>query len=259
MTRCTLARRTRFLRGVAKALVAAGLVFAVSIPILRWAVRGGIPALSDQIGKSAQEHLALPSGVAPTAESRLAILADKLRPQTAPSSRSFRVLLANYADIHSFNLPPDAIVVTAGLVCAAADPDLVVEAIALQLAHLENRDVTHSVADAVNWHSPVAFLRGDLSALRDRMLDFADPKHSPGFTEAEDNAAGERALALLRLAGSTIPSTKELTSRAERLAEVHLEAGESPPPAPAGADEFNWPKARAEACDVIGRAGASAD
>lgn len=244
-------RRLRFLKGGAKALLAAAVLLGASVPFLRWALRGGIPALSDRVGQSALERLALPSGVAPTAETRLAVLADKLRPQVSPSHRSFRVLLANYADIHSFDLPPDTIVITSGLVCAAADPDLVMEAIAIELAHLENRDVSNRVAEAVEWNTPIAFLYGDVSALSDRMLDFADPKRSPGFTEAQDDAAGERALSLLRSAGSSIQSTKELAERAERLAEVHLGANEAQPTA-AGDDGLDWQKARAEACDVIG-------
>ena len=178
---------------LALALIAAAALFASSIPVSRWAVRGGVPAIADGIGESALEHLDLPSGVAPAVERRLAFVAAQLRPESSLPARSFRVLLSGYADVHSFSIPPDVIVVTTGLVCGAEDPYLVTEAVAIELAHLENRDVHQRVAETVDWHTPIDLMLGDVGALRERMLDFADPKRSPGFTPAQESAARERA------------------------------------------------------------------
>jgi hypothetical protein len=86
-----------------KALIAAVVIFAVSIPITRWAVRGGVPTIADRLGQSALKQLDLPSGVAPAVEKQLDVIADQLRPACAPSTRSFRLLLAHYADVRSFS------------------------------------------------------------------------------------------------------------------------------------------------------------
>jgi len=111
------ARRKRLVKGCSFALIAAGIVGAASVPFTRWAVGGGVPPLANGIGESALERLALQQGLAPTVEQALRVIAERLRPETAPSARSFRLLLADYAEVHSFSVPPGTVVVTAGLVC----------------------------------------------------------------------------------------------------------------------------------------------
>lgn len=248
-------RRRRARKTLGKVLVAAAVLYAVSVPLLRWAVRGGIPVLGDWIGESALEHLGLPPGVAPTVEQRLAAIADQLRPACSPSTRSFRLVLAGYADVHSFSLPPDVVVVTSGLVCGAEDADLVIQVVARELAHLESRDVHHRVAEAVDWHTPLGLLLGDAGGLRDRMLDFADSRRSPGFTPDQEIAADGRATALLKLAGVALAPGQDLPGLTARLKQLRVDVPEnSPPPAAAGGDEAaDWAKVRAEACSVLGR------
>lgn len=236
-----------------RALAVLAAMMIASVPFMRWAIRGGIPAFSASLGESALDHLALPSGEAPAVEKHLAEVAEQLRPATAPSMRHFRVLLADYGDVHSFGLPAGTIIVTAGLVCGAEDPDLVTEAIARELAHLENHDVSHRVAEAVDWRTPFDLLHGDLGRLRDRMLDFADPKRSPGFTPAQEKAADERATALLERA---LPhaSFQQLAALTARLQQLQVPSADAPPPrAPAKAEgALDWSKVRAEACGIIG-------
>src|SRR5262249_26073050 len=108
------ARRRRVLKLLGGVLVAAAAIFAASVPVTRSAVRAGVPTITDGIGESALKHLDLPSGVAPTVERRLALMAEQLRPGSSLSTGSFRVLLAGYADVHSFSMPPDVVVVTSG-------------------------------------------------------------------------------------------------------------------------------------------------
>jgi hypothetical protein len=247
-------RRRRVLKLVGRVLVAAAAIFAASVPVTRWAIRGGVPTIADRIGESALKHLDLPSGVAPTVERRLAVIAEQLRPASSPSTGSFRVLLAGYADVHSFSMPPDVVVVTSGLVCGADDPDLVTEAVARELAHLENRDVIQRVAETVDWHTPIDLVLGDVTKLRERMLDFADPKRSPGFTPAQETAANERALAMLKRVGIPRASEQELAALMAWLKALHVDAAELVQPRPtAGEDDtLEWSKVRAEACNVIG-------
>jgi hypothetical protein len=249
--------RRRALRLLGGALVAAAVLFVASIPFTRWAVQGGVPAIANRIGEAAFKHLDLPSGVAPTVERRLAVMADQLRPACPLSTRSFRVLLADYAGEHTFSMPPDMVIVTSGLVCGAEDPKVVTEAVARELAHLENRDVSDRVAETVDWHTPVDLVLGDVSKLRDRMLDFADPKRSPGFTEAQEAAASERAVAILKYVGVPTASEQELAALTASLKQVHMVGGEKDQggqaqPAAGGDDPLDWSKVRAEACDVIG-------
>lgn len=248
-------RRRRALKGVGKALVAAAVLYAASVPVTRWAVGSGVPMIADHIGGSALKHLDLPSGVAPAVERRLEVIAEQLRPASSLSTRSFRVLLADYADVHSFSMPPDVVIVTSGLVCSADGPDLVTAAVARELAHLEKRDVSHRVAEAVDWHTPIDLALGDFTKLRDRMLDFADLKRSPGFTPAQETAANERALALLKRIGVALAAGQELAALTARLKQVNLEAVHhgQPPPAAGEVDTLDWSEVRAEACDVIGR------
>jgi hypothetical protein len=248
-------RRRRALKVFGRVLIAAAAMYAASVPVTRWAVAGGIPTMADRIGESSLEHLRLPLGVAPTVERRLGVIAEQLRPASSPSIRSFRVVLAGYADVYSFSLPPDVVVVTSGLVCGADDPDLVAAAVALELAHLENHDVSQQVAEAVDWHTPIELARGDVTRLRERMLDVADPRRSPGFTPAQETAADERALAMLRQVGVALASGQDVTALMARLKELPLDAAENVhlrPPADEK-DPLDWSKVRAEACNVIGR------
>ncbi len=253
-------RRRRLLKSAGKALLVAAAVFAGSVPFLRWAVGGGIPAVADGLGKSALKQLALPSGVAPMVEQQLAVIAEQLRPACPASTRSFRLLLADYDGVHSFNMPPDAVIVTSGLVCGADDPSLVTAAVARELAHLENHDVSHCVAESVDWRTSLDLMGGDVTRLRERMLDFADPKRSPGFTTEQETAASERALFLLTRVGVPLAAGQDLASLMTRLKQLSAAGAENDPPQhPAGKDgtprdgALDWAKVRDEACGLIGR------
>lgn len=162
------ARRKRLVKGCSVALIAAGVMGAASVPITRWAVDGGVPPLANGIGESALERLALQQGLAPTVEHALRSIAERLRPETAPSARSFHLLLADYAEVHSFSMPPGTVVVTAGLVCEADGPEVVIGAVARELAHLERQDTMHRVAEAVDYHTELDIVHGDVSTLRAR-------------------------------------------------------------------------------------------
>lgn len=248
-------RRRRGLRLAGKGLIALAVFYVASVLFLHWAVRGGIPAMGDSIGESALQHLGLPPGVAPGVEQQLTAIADQIRPASSPSTRSFRVLLAGYAEAHSFSLPPDVVVVTAGLVCSADDADLVRVAVARELSHLESRHMHQQAADAVDWRTPMFLVLGDFSAPRDRMLDFADPERSGGFTPAQEAAADQRATAILKLAGVALAPGQDLAGLTARLKQLHPDAAENnqPPPPAGGEDAQAWAKVRAEACGVIGR------
>ncbi len=249
------ARGRRVLALSGKALIAAVAIFALSIPITSWAVRGGVPTIADRLGQSALKQLDLPSGVAPAVEKQLAAIAEQLRPACAPSTRSFRVLLAHYADVRSFSMPPDAVIVTSGLVCVADDPNVVTAAVARELAHLENRDVSRCVAEAVDWRTQRVLALGDATPLRERMLDFADPKRSPSFTTEQEAAASERALVMLTRVGVHLAAGQDvaaLMARLRQLPPVAAEDGQAQPDAgKEGAVE--WETVRAEACGMIGR------
>lgn len=246
-------RRRSALKTLGKVLVAAAAVFAMSVPATRWAVRGGVPSLADRIGQSALEKLALPSGVAPAVEQQLGVVAVQLRPVSSLSTRPLRVLLADYADVYTFSMPPDAVVVTAGLVCSADDPNLLTAAVARELAHLENRDACQRLAEAVELRTPLDLVRGDTSRLRERMLDFADPRRSPGFTPQQETAAEERALAMLVRAGGPLASGHDLAALMAKLKQLHPDAAENGAPPAEGKDGTgDWPKVRAEACSLIG-------
>lgn len=248
-------RRRRLLKAFVKVLIAAVALFAASVPFTRWALRGGVPKVADWLGQSALEELELPTGEAPAVEQQLAVIAEQLRPACSPSTRSFRVLLADYADVHSFGLPPDAVVVTSGLVCRADDPNLVTAAVARELAHLESRDVSHCVAEAVDWHTPLDLVRGDVTKLRERMLDFADSRCAPGFTPEQEAAASERAITMLARVGVHLASGQDLASLMARLKQLPLAPVENDKPQPAAGKDgaIDWVKVRAEACNLIGR------
>lgn len=217
------ARWRNLFRWCGVAVVAAVAVSAAIVPVARWAVAGGMPKIADRIGESAIEHLDLQDGIAPEVEGALATIAEQVRPTVAPPVRSFRVLLAGYSEAHSFAFPPSTVVVTAGLVCDAKDSASVTAVVASELAHLETRDVSVRVAEAVDFRSALALARGDTSALRERMLDFANRGQNSGFTPEQQTAAERRATAILA-AAATAPAAK-------------------------GPD---WSKVRAEACELVG-------
>jgi hypothetical protein len=221
------ARRRGLLKSFAYAAVAIGGLGAALVPAARWAIAGGIPSIADRIGESALEHLALPTELGGDTDNALAIIAEQLRPATAPSTRTFSLLLAGYSDAYSFGLPAKTVVVTAGLVCSAKDSEAVATAVARELAHLENRDVSKRIAESVDWHTVVGLARGDTSGLRARMLDFADPVQNPGFSQEQRTAAQQRA-------GVILAAT----------AAVRLEGRQR---------DLDWSKVRAEACELIGR------
>jgi hypothetical protein len=219
------ARRRSMLKSFGLAVVVGGAGCAAAVPAVRWAIGGGVPSISDRIGESAIEHLALPD-IGGNADAAFAVIADQLRPGTAPSTRSFRLLLAGYSDAHSFGLPARTVVVTAGLVCSAKDSESVAAVIARELAHLEHRDVSKRVAESVDWRAVLSLARGDTSTLRARMLDFADPARHPGFPEDRKTAAEQRAKVILT------------ATAAVRLAGIQR--------------DYDWSKVRAEACELIG-------
>ena len=217
------ARLRKLLKWCAGTAVAALGVSVAAAPVARWAIAGGMPRITDRIGESAIEHLDLTSGIAPEVDGALATIAEQLRPTVAPSVRSFRVLLAGYSDAHSFAFPPSTVVVTAGLVCGAQDAAAVKSVVAHELAHLETRDVSVRVAETVDFRSAIELARGDTSAVRTRMLDFANPGRNPGFTPEQRTAAERRAAAIILAATAPAPDQKG-----------------------------DWAKVRDEACDLIG-------
>jgi hypothetical protein len=229
-----VARRKRLMKWCVTTAITVVATCAAAIPVTRWAVAGSVPSIADRVGESAVERLALPTGVAPQVEQALFAIAEQLRPAVAPSARSFRLLLADYSDVHSFDLPPATVVVTAGLVCAAREPDAVTTTVARELAHLESRDVSRRVAEAVDWRSTYDLARGDVTTLRTRMLDFADPSRNPGFDPAQRTAADRRADAILTAAAVPRDSADK--------------GGQG-----AGVRSLDWSKVRAEACGLIGR------
>ena len=147
------------------------------------------------------------------------------------------------------------VIVTAGLVCGADDPTLVTAAVARELAHLENRDVSHGVAEAVDWHAPLDLALGDVTRLREHMLDFADPKRSPGFTTEQETAASERALFMMTRVGVHLAAGQDLASLMARLRQLPVAAAEHGQPQHTAGKEgaLDWEKVRAEACSLIGR------
>jgi predicted Zn-dependent protease len=194
-----------------------------------------MPGIADRVGKSAIERLALPTGIADDADGALAVIAERLRPATATSTRSFRLVLAGYSEAHSFGIPAGTVVVTAGLVCSAKDPEFLTTVVARELAHLENHDVSKRVAEAVDFRTVLELARGDMSTLRARMLDFADPARFPGFPEAQETAAEQRAKAILA-ATATPRDANQDKDGVERIPK-----------------DLAWSKVRAETCELIGR------
>jgi hypothetical protein len=211
-----------------------GAACAAAVPVTRWAIGRGVPSIANRVGETALERLALPAGTAPETDGALAAIAERLRRATGPSTRSFRLLLADYSETHVFGFPPSTVIVTAGMVCAAKDPDAVMASVAEELAHLENHDAAQRVAQTADWHTALDLARGDVGPLSTRMLDFADPKRCPGYTPEQEKAAKLRAGVIL--AATALPIANEDGSRAPA---IHW--------------ELDWSKVRAEACDLVGR------
>jgi len=249
-------RRRRALELGGKTLFAAAVIFFASIPIVRWAVGGGISSIANHIGESALHQLHLPSGQAPAVEKRLAAIADQLQPATLLPTHAFRVLLADYDDVHTFHMPPDVVVVTSALVCSADEPNLVTAAIALELAHLEARDVTSQMTVLIDWHTSMDLVSGDTTKLREYMLDFADSRRSPGYTPAQETAAKERAIAILKQVALPLESGQDIATLVARVKELHIDPAHTPGPLPPKDNKDNaldWSTVRAEACDLVGR------
>jgi len=123
-------------------------------------------------------------------------------------------------------------------------------AVARELAHLESQDTMHRVAETVDYHTALDIAHGDVSVLRARMLDFADPKRCPGFTPEQKAAADQRATAMLTHAGLAPSDVQDLardTPAAVRRS-GREEAGRM-----LGIQGLDWSKVRAEACELIGR------
>lgn len=251
------ARRKRLLKRFALALLGLVVLIAASAPATRWAVRGGIPAIATWVGESTLERLSFPSGIAPATEARLDGIAGQLRPITLPSTRTFRVLLADYADVHAFCVPPSTVIVTAGLICASDGPDVVMAAVARELAHLENGDLNDRLAEAVNSYTAAELLVGHVDNLRAHMLDFADPKRSPGFTTDQETAAKNRAQVMLAQANRPQAPSEDLGALTAQLKRLQ-EQGAAEPTEPLRALENGgapdeWSTIVAEACGLIGR------
>jgi hypothetical protein len=228
------ARRWRFLKWCGVAAVVAAAVCVAAAPITRWAVGGGVPSIANRIGESALERLALADEVAPEVDRALLTIAELVRPATAPSTRSFRLLLAEFTEKHIFAFPPSTVIVTAGLICAASGPDVVMERVAEELAHLERRDVSSRLAEAAGWHTAVDLARGDTTALRARLLEFADPTRYPGYTLEQQTAAKVRAGVMLASA-----TARAIADQGSSHA-AGIEWG------------LDWSKVRGEACGLIG-------
>ncbi len=252
------ARRRRRFKRLALALLALGLLLAASAPATRWAVRGGVPSITTWVGDSTLERLSLPSGIAPATEAQLDKIAGRLRPITGPSTRDFRVLLADYGDVHAFSVPPATVVVTAGLICESDGPDVVTAAVARELAHLENGDLSDRLGEVVTSFTAAELLVGHLDNLTAHALDYADPKRSPGFTSDQESAARDRAQVLLAQVNRPPTPSEDLgalTAQLKRLAEqgkddatlVKLGALEQ------GAAVDEWSAVVTEACELIGR------
>ena len=229
------ARRRRLVAWFGSASIVALSGYVAAVPVTRWVIDHGTPSLMDRIGEAAIEGLSLPAGLAPNVDGALGSIAEQMRPAVAPSARSFRLLLAGYSDAHSFDVPPGTVIVTAGLVCDAKDPDFVTAAVARELAHLESHDVGNRVAETVEFHTVLELARGDTSPLRARMLDFADPARYPGFTPEQRTAAERRATAIL----TAIAAPRDAVEKKDRPEDPRR--------------TVDWAKVRAEACELVGR------
>jgi hypothetical protein len=245
-------RRRRALAYSGQALLVAIVLYAAFVPMTRWAVGGGMPTMVDQIGESALNQLGLHAELTPTVEKQLNDVAKQLQPASALSGRSLRVLLAGYTDAHTFHLPPDVVIVTSGLVCRADDVNLVVAAVALELAHLEVRDVRPSLVLAVDWSTPIKLLSGNDTQLRERMLDFADRRRSPGYTKEQEEAAEMRTLAILKQVITPPESEKDLAALMTRVKQLQNSTENAQPPIDKSNDHVpNWSDVRVEACNLI--------
>lgn len=248
--------RRRAITWSAKALVAAIIIGVIAIPLSRWAVGGGVQSITDQIGQSALQELHLPAGQAPVVERRLTAMAEQLQPAAALGKHNLRVLLADYDDAHTFHLPPDVVVVTSTLVCNAEESNLVIAAIALELAHLEARDLNAQANELVDWRTSLDVLSGNTTKLRDYMLDFADSRRSPGYAPDREAVAKERATTIMKEVVVPLESRQDIAALLERAKAIPSKREGAGPLQPEGTENEalrQWAEIRAEACDIVGR------
>lgn len=249
-------RRRRLINWGAKGLIAAGIVLLLSLPMMRWAVGGGVSAVTDHIGQSALQQLHLPSGQAPLVERQLEVMAEQLRPTALLGKHTLRVLLADYADVHTFHMPPDVVVVTSALICNADAPGLVTAAVALELAHLEARDVNAQMPELVDWRTSLGMLSGDTTKLREYMLNFADSRRAPAYTPEQETAAHDRAMVILNQAAVPLLAGQDAATLLARAKDLHADpadAGALPPENTENPLLMEWYEVRNEACGIVGR------
>lgn len=248
--------RRQLLRRGGKAIFTVVAIAAMVLSLTRWAVGGGIMAITDHIGQSAFHELHLPVGETPVVERHLDSIASQLKPVSSLGKHDFRVWLADYGDVHIFHLPPNNIVVPATLVCNVDDRNLVIAAVALELAHLEARDVNVQTQQLVDWQTSLDVLLGDTKKLRDFMLDYADSKRTPGYTKAQESAAQERATNILEQIGLPFEAGQDVATLLARLDEIpnKRKDGERLQPKSVNDEAWKqWLEVQAKACEVVGK------
>lgn len=248
--------RRRAIAWTGKTLVGTTLLCAVIVLSTRWAVGGGVHAITDHIGQSALQELHLPLGQAPLVERRLDEIAEQLQPVASLGKQKLRVLLADYDDAHAFHFPPNTVVVTSTLVCNAEETNLVTAAVALELAHLEARDLSVQTNELVDWQTSVDFLSGNTSKLSNYMLDFADSRRTPGYAPERELAAKERAVSLLKQVVAPLDAGQDIAALLERAKTIPSKREGASPLLPEDIQNETlqeWAKVRAEACDIVGR------
>lgn len=248
--------RRRLVAWTGKTLVSTTLLCGACILLTRWAVGGGVHAITDHIGQSALQELHLPAEQAPVVQRRLTAIAEQLQPVASLGKHKLQILLADYDDAHTFHLPPNTVIVTSTLVCNAEEANLVIAAVAVELAHLEARDLSIQTNALVDWQTSWDVLSGDTSKLRDYMLDFADSRRTPGYSPDRVTAANERAVSILKQAVAPLETGQDLAALVTRAKTIPSKREGAGPLLPEGTtDEAlqQWAAVRAEACDIVGR------
>ena len=248
-------QRHRIVKGCIKVLAAVIVFIVVGTASIRWALRGGIVAAMDRIGQSALSELALPVAELEPVDTYLTEVADQLKPAASLNGEKLRVLVAGYDDVYAFHLPPNAVVVTSRLVCNADDPNLIVAAAALELAHLEARDLNSQTQQLVDWNTSFDVLLGDSKKLRDYMLDYAGSKTTPGYTEEQEFAATERAIEILNKVLPPLEGGHDVAKLLQQVKEIpsdHEQVGPASPEISKNPAMLRWHNARQEACDIVG-------
>lgn len=251
----TSRRRRRILTICVRVLVAVAVILVINVPLTRWAVGGGVPPLSNHIGQSVLQQLHLESVQAPMTDQRLAAMAKPLQPAASLGKHALRILLAPYNDVHTFHMPPNAVIVTSELLCRADDPDVVAAAVALELAHLEAGDMIAQMSATVDAWTSLTLLSGDTTQQCDYLLNFVDSRRTPGYTSAQKEAANKRAMAIL---GATITppmAEADIIALIDRAKQLHtadrLGTGAKPPGAIDSDASREWLKVREEACGIL--------